>query len=701
MGGAVRAQAPVWISPRQGWRHLDGLIRVGALVPVDDPAARLGRAREGELDLVAVSGPWPSPVESGLGLAREWLRCAERLNLDVVLDASAARPHDGAGRSFGAFGDLPACLAALDGPRGARSALAGFLLADHARGLDESAAEATRALRAAAPHLLPCAWQDEAGPASLARHGNPMLSPRLALGDPVGPWTNRVGAYLARLHWHARVAARFDLVLWPVIELGGQETPCELGLALHSALALGAQGVWFAPSLGPHAPDGGPARDSLPLLDRACAARWLARSRPWRRHLRGRAVAQVFAPSWLTDTPGPVLAAPGRLVERADEGLLISVLVAGWRPPALLVVDVGDPRARRPCGQARLRLAPGAEPLSASSASGRDLVLRLPPGGAALVRLRPEGGFAPQPPPHLSVAYAPGSGRSACLRWANPGHRVSAVAAALAADAAVRSEPSRIARTLTACTAFTADVRLRATRPLTPGEAPAIALAWSYAPCRAGRSTLACTEGSELTTLETVSPVPWVADRLRAQAVLDGAVDTPYVFTARGTVDPLDAMRGEPPRPWFRLGVGRDPERLWIALRTADAAPTGQGDDTCATLLLHAGVEPWRSMCPGGGEGCDCLRVVAWPARAPGAAQVAPDGAARAVEVATRHGASRCSLAVGIASRLLDRMAGEPCRQIRLNVEVSVHDGSAPALLRFRPDWASPESYDGSGTFGW
>ncbi len=291
---------------------------------------------------------------------------------------------------------------------GDHPALVGYMLGDDQGVMSEQLQGTTAFLKERAPHLIPwvCGWvtcED------LAAHGNPFANWQIY---PTLYNTGETAQVQCRMYCDAFERLRSECekhgtVPWPMFNADGADvSDSTLRFPIYSALAYGAQGIWYftyrnALTSYPEQRWGAwsyaEAKAQLKPLY-AVAKEANGRVRAWGPELLGRRSTARVSTGWeIADALPP---GPGDLVTAMSEDLLVGILVKPTEPPLALIVNkrvskgFGDVPARKvtvtfapEVGRVQVMDADGE-----SSYAGRTVEVVLQGGEGVAVRLNPAPG---------------------------------------------------------------------------------------------------------------------------------------------------------------------------------------------------------------------------------------------------------------------------------------------------------------------
>jgi len=273
-------------------------------------------------------------------------------------------------------------------------------------------------------------------------------------------------------------------------------------------------------------------------------------------------------------------------------------------------------------------------------------------------------------------------------------------------DGALRVSPEALEITVAPESAEVRELAVEASTPLEATEAPTVTMNWEATYDLPGRNP-ARLAGSSAVGLAVASDCP----RRRAPVRVDGNLgeweELPFVCSApRQILLSPDTWHG-PQDCSFRFAVEHDEEHLYVALEAqddrsfldADRQPWQQDG---VEVRIDARPEPHRSAGRGGGEFGEILLIALSPGETPDRmvyyerAQMPPGVEA----VCTRTPGGHVT-EIAVPVRYLNEKQGREWEAFRLNIAVDDFDGpqDAGAQLWWRPDWRSPATYAGSGTF--
>ena len=269
---------------------------------------------------------------------------------------------------------------------GKHPALAGYLLADDFVIMPPRVVESTRWLRENAPQLWPCVSQMTFAPEYLMSAEIPIAMPQLygalrsAHRDPV----KRMEFFCDQVQEVCRERPS-GLVPWPVLNLSTWDGPLNsdsvLRFQTYTAVAYGAQGIWYPASDGP-----------LEGFQREINQSLLA----WGPTLLGRATREVYQSGWGDwQDKGYEAAGQGKLIAGMTEHLLVGILRKEGEAPLAMVVDkrIGDHFRTVPPRDAEITFSGNVnaidvfEGAAAKNVPGPTVKLRLKGGGGQLLRL--------------------------------------------------------------------------------------------------------------------------------------------------------------------------------------------------------------------------------------------------------------------------------------------------------------------------
>ena len=388
-------------SPREGWNFRFKGFPIGAWWPPTPTDAEYQVYREAGFNV----------VESYRGMAPDKaLELGQKHGLKVLIETYAhdAKPWGGTAGPFVSQGGIHAAtlpeLKWLHARYGRHPALIGYLLGDDFWTLPPSLVETTRFLHRNAPQLFPWICQNKLDARSLAQACNPIgnlqVYPTLYMKNlPVAVQTHLV---CQALELCRRMYRRYDLIMWPMLNVDRVSSDSLVRFSVYAALAYGAQGIWYYKYGGGSLQKGGGYK-TVEQVKAALQPRWAVvaetnhRVTTWADHLLGRRSRAVFY------TGHPPISAlrpgPGRLVEQTSEDLLVGILTKPGAPPLAMVVDTRVDRKPEagPKRQPTVRFAravTGIDVLArrdTRSVTGHTITLGLRGGDGQLLALRGTG----------------------------------------------------------------------------------------------------------------------------------------------------------------------------------------------------------------------------------------------------------------------------------------------------------------------
>jgi hypothetical protein len=157
----------------------------------------------------------------------------------------------------------------------------------------------------------------------------------------------------------------------------------------------------------------------------------------------------------------------------------------------------------------------------------------------------------------------------------------------------------------------------------------------------------------------------------------------------------------------FRFATGWDDEFLYIALHVTDEAAVYRPDtypwnQDGVEVRIDGRPEPARSQGRGEGEFSDMLPIILSPG--PTADQTIffnPEQLPPGVKMACVRTETGHATEIAVPVEWLNQRQGQAWDGFRLNIAVDDFDSAedSGSQIWWRPDWRSPESYAGSGTF--
>lgn len=250
------------------------------------------------------------------------------------------------------------------------------------------------------------------------------------------------------------------------------------------------------------------------------------------------------------------------------------------------------------------------------------------------------------------------------------------------------------------------NVNITKTEWIEAADLPALLLDWSIAYEKEGLPPFSI-EGRQSIAVETPFPCPRRESPVSVDGRLDEWNDFPHLCRkpAQIRIDP-NSWNG-PDDLSFRFAVACDQKFLYLAVDTTDDRFFRKDDpypwnQDGVEVRLTALPDPARSQNSGDGEFSTILPLLISPADDTHpvlrySEDMLPEGVSAAcVRTPTGHATE-----IAIPLVWLDRTQGKPWEAFRLNIAVDDFDGPADSgsQVCWRPDWRSPDSYSGSGTF--
>jgi hypothetical protein len=403
------------LAPADGGRELPGGPRyrlhdfvVGAWLGPDGTDAEVRVYAECGFNVVMVGrymahGEYARPAD----VSRE-LDLAQRHHLWAMVDTYTQndKPWGGVVPADRGPGHHSASLAELEWLHarvGSHPALAGYMLGDDQGQMSEQLIETTGFLSDHAPDLIPwvCGWVQAR---DLADHGNPFVNWQIY---PTLYSTGDTAEVQCRMYCDSFENLRTQCeqtgtVPWPMVNADGADvSDSTLRFPLYSALAYGAQGVWYFTYRNSCTtyPEQTPGHDTYeaalaattPLYPVAKETNW--RLRRWGPELLGRVSSARFATGWPIESAPPP-SAEGLVTAMSDD-LLVGVLTRPGQAPLAMVVSkrVSKERGASPSRRVAVTFAEAVSGVTVladggeRSTSGRQVALTLAGGEGALLRL--------------------------------------------------------------------------------------------------------------------------------------------------------------------------------------------------------------------------------------------------------------------------------------------------------------------------
>ena len=385
-------------SPREGWDFAFKDFVIAAWNPPADNDAEYKVYRETGFNLV-MSPRYVMPDKA--------LELAQKHGLRVMIDTYT--PHD---KPWGGTASKytphpnhhPATLPELRWLHeryGKHPALAGYLLGDDYGAIPPELVETTAFLHDNAPRLFPWICQNVMSADSLAKAGNPIQDPQIypTLYQKDWPAEEQAAEYCRQLEHLRQGCRKQDLIPWPMFNVCGVESDSLLRFQVYSALAYGAQGIWYftyrdglVDGAG-HTTEQQVRAHMLPTWADAQAAN--KRVAAWGERLLGKRCIGVFDSGAMpghSSVPGD-----GKLIEKMSADLLVGVLTQrpgnGQFFPLAMVVDkrVDKRRGVLPEREVEVQFARQVtatlviEGGTTRTVQGNTVKLKLPAGGGQLL----------------------------------------------------------------------------------------------------------------------------------------------------------------------------------------------------------------------------------------------------------------------------------------------------------------------------
>lgn len=252
----------------------------------------------------------------------------------------------------------------------------------------------------------------------------------------------------------------------------------------------------------------------------------------------------------------------------------------------------------------------------------------------------------------------------------------------------LHAKPDRFDVTVPPKSSTNVTIDLRAERPAAVAELTPMAVKWSAIYAMPGRAPLTVPR-TDLLAVERVTVCP----ERTAPVQIDGKLDDWAAMPLGGET--------------YRFAVEHDERNVYLAVKVKDdrlvlsqlKEPWSQDG---VEIRLDARSEPQRSQGRGRGEFKDILVVSMSPGEAPEKFVLYNrEALPKDVRVACVKTADGFAAEVAIPAGYLDGKQGGAWKQFRLNVTVDDYDDVAGPLKAtwWRPDWRSPRTFSGSGTF--
>jgi len=277
-------------------------------------------------------------------------------------------------------------------------------------------------------------------------------------------------------------------------------------------------------------------------------------------------------------------------------------------------------------------------------------------------------------------------------------------------NAAISPEPRQREVILQAQSSQTVKIKLNAPAPVKVDLAPPLVFDWTATYELEGREKPLQIKGERRLVLDTIFTCPRRTGPVKIDGKLDEWKELPVACTAPWQIQfNPDSWEG-PKDGSFRFAAQYDDNFLYIAVEVTDdklvAVPTSwPWFQDGIEVRLDARPDPERSQGRGQGEKENFLLLALSPGDTPENMvfcdqDILPEGTtAVCLKTDTGHATE---IALPIA--YLNQKQGEQWKEFRLNVAVDDFDGEVgdradAAQIWWRPDWRTPDSYSGSGTF--
>ncbi len=282
------------------------------------------------------------------------------------------------------------------------------------------------------------------------------------------------------------------------------------------------------------------------------------------------------------------------------------------------------------------------------------------------------------------------------LKFTNDSDAAMTVKGTIPPVGALRAKPEQFEVNVSAKSSATTAIELCAQPPTAIPSLKPITVKWSAIYQPPGRNAVSVPH-EDIIAVEKISACPRSSKSIEVDGDLQDWTSLP--FSANAASGAADCS--------YQFGVEHDDKFLYIAIKTRDDhailnANKEPWSQDGVEVRLDARPEPLRSQGRGHGEFKDILVVSMSPPEHEKdmvlySRELLPAGVrAVCVKTPTGHNAE-----IAIPASYLDEKQGGPWKGFRLNIAVDDFDQVAGPLkaLWWRPDWRTPLTYAGSGTF--
>ncbi len=721
------AAADGFPNPRAGWSFDFQDFVISAWSPPAPTDAEYAVYRRAGFNLVM------SPRYEGLSDA---LMAAGRHELWVILDTYTPndRPWGGNAASYTPHpSHHPATLPELKWLHrlyGEDPALAGYLLGDDQGALPPEMIEVTEWMHTHTPHLIPWICQNDMSPASLARNRNPFFNPQIypTLYNANASAIDQCRALCADYERLKTGSQLYKLVMWPMFNVDGVESDSITRFQVNSAIAYGAQGLWyFTYANGLQKGTGGKTEEEVKASLRpiwAAAAETNNKVAQWGSRLLGRQCAAVYATGW--ELFNSIEPGKGRLIEEMSDDLIAGVLTTPGEPPLVMIVDKRVDKAFQalPPQNCRIQFSDAVHGIEIIQADHNDpirtniLELQLPAGGGQLVALhgpgfdkmqRPMTGLGIMQNPILIKKNHPDADGFS-IQIKNPSELPFAIRGEFEKHSDFRVKQRRWNETLAPKSETLIRFEMKNGIKAETGEyVQPLILDYEFVYQLPGGKEI-CAEGPQKLWINAMDRCPVQ----RRQVSVDGSLfewgELPFICKEPSVlkINPQTWLGSDDCS--FRFAVTHDTEFVYIGIDVLDDELVRKEgrlpwEQDGLEIRLDARPDPWRSNGRGGGERSEMI----FAAMCPGTSledmffygkEYMPEGLQAACVMT--HSGFAAEMAIPCA--YLDTMQGDEWSEFRLNIAVSDFDeqtANQPGGVQiwWRPDWRMQENKPGSGTF--
>jgi len=277
-------------------------------------------------------------------------------------------------------------------------------------------------------------------------------------------------------------------------------------------------------------------------------------------------------------------------------------------------------------------------------------------------------------------------------------------------NTAISPDPIRREMIVPAKSSETLKIKLDAPTPVKIDHAPPLVFDWTAKCELPGREEPVTVKGESRVVLDRIFICPRRKEPVKIDGKLDEWKELPVICSTPGQIQFNPESWGGPKDGSFRFAAEYDDKFLYIAVEATDdklvAVPTSwPWFQDGIEVRLDARPDPERSKGRGEGEKESFLLLALSPGDTPENMvfcdqDILPKGT-RAVSLKTNTGHAT-EMAIPMA--YLNEKQGAKWKGFRLNVAVDDFDGEVQdrddaAQIWWRPDWRTPASYSGSGTF--